>query len=331
MKKKIHNGVGGGKDLSTIIDDVVWFARHAAGTGKEQQLRAIHAKLFSGREMSYPLALAIVDDALFVFNHPFPEDRLGWVKYIENIRDAAGESSDKYQDAEEMAWYFAQELELDHASTMQSLGCHYLSLFSDAPPRWPLNEEVAVCKAIKFLRLIDGAFESLDAAATHARFSRAGRTGDWSPERVCAALAVDAGAWGAHRKTDESDDAAIDRVRKRFYKHRLVRQDVADIVPPPLPGPRDFDEVVRELEVETLHPSRGNVPRMARQAAALALQIAERIPGARDKAETAAQRLEELAAFAERESDPAQAQTGFSEHVDDDGAYGGGDDERIPF
>lgn len=63
---------------------------------------------------------------------------------------------------------------------------------------------------------------------------------------------------------------------------------------------RDLATMVSELSVEVCYPSRGNVPRMARQAAQAALSVAERVPGLLSKAETAAGLLERLAVFVER-------------------------------
>lgn len=63
---------------------------------------------------------------------------------------------------------------------------------------------------------------------------------------------------------------------------------------------RDLAQMARELDVEVLHPSRGNVPRMARQAAALALIVAVKAPALRDKAKTASERLDALASFVDR-------------------------------
>lgn len=63
---------------------------------------------------------------------------------------------------------------------------------------------------------------------------------------------------------------------------------------------RDLAGMTRELDVEVLHPSRGNVARMARQAAELVRGIGQREPRVCDKAETAAERLEALASFVER-------------------------------
>lgn len=63
---------------------------------------------------------------------------------------------------------------------------------------------------------------------------------------------------------------------------------------------RDLAGMTRELDVEVLHPSRGNVARMARQAADLVRDIGQREPRVWDKADTAAERLESLASFVER-------------------------------
>ncbi len=62
----------------------------------------------------------------------------------------------------------------------------------------------------------------------------------------------------------------------------------------------DLHNMTRELDVEVLHPSRGNVARMARQAAALALIVAAKVPPLRGKAVVAAERLNALASLVEQ-------------------------------
>jgi len=62
----------------------------------------------------------------------------------------------------------------------------------------------------------------------------------------------------------------------------------------------DLQGMTGELDVEVLHPSRGNVARMARQAAALSLVVAAKVPALRSKAVVVAERLNALAAFVER-------------------------------
>lgn len=63
---------------------------------------------------------------------------------------------------------------------------------------------------------------------------------------------------------------------------------------------RDLAQMASELDVEVLHPSKGNVPRMARQAAALAIIVAVKAPALCGKAKTASERLDALASFVER-------------------------------